>query len=115
MTTYNLTVPVCLFIPLILIICIAILATRSRIKFANHIFAAYKTKHIEHWLTLEKPRKRRLIMIVALVSSLGIMIVTLLVIIGAISVSATTLIAYLIFIILGIVSGVILQKDMHQI
>jgi uncharacterized membrane protein SpoIIM required for sporulation len=94
---------------------VAIFGMRSRLRFADRLSNAYKDKKkLEYWAS-HNQKKRRLLLLIALVSILGIVVLWLLTITGVIIPSIVTLMIFGTLVVIVIMTGFLLLKDVEKL
>lgn len=114
MQNQTLTLLICAPLLIGVIAIVAILGMRPRITFANRIFRAYKTNKIEYESS-QNTKKRGKLIFLQLFLVVSFFVLSVLVITGVLNFSNLVLGAYLILILLSIVIGHILYKDVEKI
>ena len=114
MSDQNLFLPVCGPLIFLFVFIVAIIGMRSRLRFAERLFSAYKDKNrIESWH--KNKNKHKLLLLTALVSILGILFLSLLILIGILSVSSILLITYVVLILSCLISGILILADLERL
>ncbi len=115
MSNQNLFLPICGTFLILLILLAAIFGMRSRLRFANQLRKVYKDKEkTENWLTTHK-KKQRLLLLLALISVVGMLMLGFLIASGLLLPSKILLIAFVILISLSIISGTLMLIDLENL
>ena len=111
----NLFLPICGTLLFVLVLITAILGMRARFSFARRLRKAYNDKEkIDNWLKANKT-KQRLLLLVSLTASLGILILGALTLSGILVMSKTLLIVFTILLLAGALSGTIMLIDYERL
>jgi hypothetical protein len=104
MTDQNLFLPICGTFLFLLVLITAVFGMRARLKFANRLRNVYKDKaKIDNWLKTHKT-KHRLLLLISLASSLGVLILGALILSGAFLMTKFLLTVLVILFLSGIIS-----------
>jgi len=115
MSEQNLFLPICGTFLLLLVLTAAIFGMRARLKFAKRLHNAYKDQErIGVWLKTHKT-KQRLLLLICLGSSLGILVLGILTLSGLLLISKTVLTIFAILLLMGIISGTLLLIDYERL
>ena len=117
MSNQNLFFPVCVPLLILFVFVVAIFGMRSRLRFADRLSNGCKDKKkLEYWAS-HNQKKRRLLLLIALVSILGIAVLWLLTIADVITPSIITLMIFgtLTLVVIGIMTGFLLLKDIEKL
>jgi uncharacterized membrane protein YecN with MAPEG domain len=115
MATQNLFLPVCGTCLILMTLIAAILGMKSRIKFANQLFRAYKNNENIEGGRAEYLKKQRILLIIAVFSILGILLLPILILIGILSISKTLLVILITLIVICVACGVLLTINSKKL
>lgn len=111
MSNVTLTLIICGLLPVTLVIVVAIWGTLIRIRMANRILKCIKDGYYRDWFSSQNTKRLRWLLMLAMVSIIGIFIVTALVITDILALlSSPTLIAYILLASIGLFAGATLYK-----
>lgn len=115
MSDQNLFLPICGSLIFLFIILAAIFGMGARLRFAKRLRNAYKDKeNIIAWQKAHKSRQR-LLLLVSLISVSGLIILGGLILIGILVVSMNSLVIFATLIIVGLISGILLLRDLEKL
>lgn len=115
MTDQNLFLPICGTFLFLLVLITAIFGMRARLKFAKRLFNVYKDRtKLDNWLKISKPR-HRLLLLISLASSLGIIGLGVLVLSGTLFMSKFLLTIFVILFLSGIIAGTLMLIDYQRL
>ena len=114
MSNQNLFLPVCGPLIFLFILVVAIIGMKSRLRFAKRLLSAYKDENrIENWR--KNKNKHKLLLLMALVSILGILFLSLLILTGILSMSNIVLMIYVVLILSCLISGILILADLEKL
>jgi hypothetical protein len=114
MSNQNFFLPVCGSLIFLFVLIVAIIGMRSRLRFAKRLFSAYKNKSaIKNWGKYKN--KHQLLLLVALVSILGILFLSLLILTDILNLSNILLLGYVVLILSCMTSGILLLIDLEKL
>ena len=115
MTDQNLFLPVCGTFLFLLVLITAIFGMRARLKFAKRLLNVPKDKtKFDNWLKINKA-KHRLLLLISLTSSLGIIVLGVLVLNGTLFLSKLLLTIFMILFLSGITAGTRMLIDYERL
>lgn len=115
MNDQNLFLPICGTFLFLLVLITAIFGMRARLRFAKRLLNAYNDQEkLDKWRKTHKT-KHRLLLLIALTSSLGTLILGVLILSGTVLITKLILTTLLILFLLGIVSGTLMLIDYQRL
>jgi hypothetical protein len=111
MSNLTLTIIVCGLFPIALVLGVAIIATHKRIKFANHLFEEIRMGNFGFLSTKTNKRRIRLFSILGMISAVGLIATTIMIITDILPLnSGPVIIAYFFLAFIGVFASVNLYK-----
>jgi hypothetical protein len=115
MADQNLFFPICVPLLLVLILVVAVLGMRARLRFASRLRHVHRDKVIfNNWLKVHQTRQRFLLAI-SLISVIGVFALGTLILSGILFLSKIILIVLLFLIILGFIAGTLILIDLKKL
>jgi uncharacterized membrane protein YbaN (DUF454 family) len=114
MANQNLFLPVCVPLIFLFVLAVAIMGMRSRLRFAKRLFSVHKDENrFENWR--KNKNKHRLLALMVLVSIIGILLLSLLILVGALSMSNILLTIFVVLILSCLISGILILVELEKI